>query len=143
MKTTIAAAILCLTIFACQPKEVDTLDIRKPWKALSVKENGTVVYNAASTKNTRPLYSGFRLDLSSIDKVIFTDVDSRKLSGKWSLSTDYKRLILEDLTPPPSETSGNVEFYITSSRSDRLLLKRTTDSKKTGNTINVYELVPE
>lgn len=143
MKTTIAAAILCLTISACQPKEVDTLDIRKPWKALSVKENGTVVYNAASTKNTRPLYSGFRLDLSSIDKVIFTDLDSRKLNGKWSLSTDYKRLILEDLTPPPSETSGNVEFYITSSTSDRLLLKRTTNSKKTGNTINEYELVPE
>lgn len=143
MKKMISAALLCLSILSCQPKEVDTLDVRKTWKALTVKENGIVVYNAASTKNTRPSYSGFRLDLGSIDKVTFTDVDGRKLSGTWSLSTDYKRLILQDLTPAPSETSGNVEFYITSSTSDRLLLKRTTDSKKTGNTINEYELVPE
>jgi hypothetical protein len=143
MKKMISAAIFCLTVTACQPKEVDTLDIRKTWKALTVKENGVVVYNAIGTKNTRPLYAGFRLDLSSIDKVIFTDVDNRKVTGRWSLSTDYKRLILEELTPPPSETSGNVEFHITSSASDRLLLKRTAFSQKTGNTLNEYELVPE
>jgi hypothetical protein len=143
MKNIVSVVVICFTALSCQPKEVDTLDIRKMWKALTVKENGVLVYNAANAKNTRPSYSGFRLDLKSQEQVNFTDLDNRKLVGKWSLSTDYKRLILQNLVPPPSESSGNIEFYIISSTSNRLLLKRTTDSKKTGNTINEYELVTE
>jgi hypothetical protein len=142
-KYTILAAIISGSFSACQPKEIDTISVSKIWKAKSVKENGTVVYTEGSSGNTRPGYTRFRLDMSQYQNVVYTDVDGRKLSGKWSLSTDYKRLILTELTPPPSETSGNIEFYIVKTSPDLLNLKRTNESRKTGNTVNEYELVPE
>ncbi|TDE10559.1 hypothetical protein [Dyadobacter psychrotolerans] len=143
MKKYLITAVLCSFLAGCQPKEIDTINVRKVWKALTVKENGTLVYTEGNAANTRPGYSRFRLDLTVTDQVTFSDIDGRKLTGKWSLATDYKRLILENLTPPPSETSGNVEFYIVNSSETKLTLKRTTESRKTGNTTNEYELVPE
>ncbi|MCE6988557.1 hypothetical protein [Dyadobacter sp. CY323] len=138
--------LICLTIIAaaCQPKKVEPIHVGKIWKAKTVKENGTLVYSEGSTTNIRPSYTLFRLDLTATDQVKFTDLDGRKLIGTWSLSTDNNRLILENLTPPPSLTSGNVEFYVTSPPKDsQLELKRTTESRKTGNAVNEYVLVPE
>jgi hypothetical protein len=138
--------LICLTILAaaCQPKKVEPINIGKIWKAKTVKENGNLVYSEGSTANSRPSYAMFRLDLTATDQVKFTDLDGRKLTGTWSLSTDNNRLILENLTPPPSLTSGNVEFYISSPPTNsQLELKRTAESRKTGNTVNEYVLVPE
>ncbi|GGM96072.1 hypothetical protein GCM10010967_32010 [Dyadobacter beijingensis] len=129
---------------ACQPKQVEPANIGLVWKAQSVKENGTLVYTAGNPASTRPGYARLRLDLTSKEQVTFMDIDGRKLTGKWSLSPDNGRLILENLTPPPSESAGNIEFYLTEPpAAGRLLLKRTNESKKTGNTVNEYELVPE
>ncbi len=136
--------IALLLVAACQPKKVEPADIGLVWKAKSVKENGMLVYTEANPGSAKPGYSRFRLDLTSQEQVRFSDIDGRILSGQWSLSTDNNRLILQNLSPPPSESAGNIEFYITERPArDRLLLKRTNESRKTGNTINEYELVPE
>ncbi|TKT92598.1 hypothetical protein [Dyadobacter frigoris] len=128
---------------ACEPKQPEPLQIRKVWKAITVTQNGAVVYQQGAANNARPSYSMFRLDLTLTDQVTFIDLDGRKTVGSWSLSTDNQRLILENLVPPPSESTGNIEFYITEATKDQLKLKRTTESRKTGNSINEYVLVPQ
>lgn len=136
--------IALLLFAACQPKKVEPVDIGIVWKAKSVKENGMLVYTEGNASNAKPGYTRFRLDLTSKEQVVFQDVDGRRLTGQWSLSTDNNRLILENLTPPPSESAGNIEFYInTPPTRQQLSLKRTNESRKTGNTVNEYELVPE
>ncbi|SDH46077.1 hypothetical protein SAMN04487996_13827 [Dyadobacter soli] len=137
--------LICLTVIAaCQPKKVEPINIGKIWKAKTVKENGQLVYSEGSAANIRPSYTLFRLDLTAPDQAKFTDLDGRKLTGTWSLSTDNNRLILENLSPPPSLTSGNVEFYLTVPPSENQLeLKRTAESRKTGNSVNEYVLVPD
>jgi hypothetical protein len=136
--------LLLFALSACQPKKVEPISIGKIWKVLTVKENGTLVYSEESTTNARPGYSRFRLDLTLPEMVNFTDLDGRKLAGQWALSTDNQRLILQNLTPPPSESGGNIEFYVITPPTEKQLnLKRTNESRKTGNTVNEYELVPE
>ncbi|MCF2500106.1 hypothetical protein [Dyadobacter chenhuakuii] len=136
--------IALLLLAACQPKKVEPADIGRIWKATSVKENGVVVFTEGNTGSAKPGYARFRLNLTSKEQVRFTDVDGRTLSGQWSLSPDNNRLILENLSPPPTGSAGNIEFYITDKPTqERLLLKRTNESRKTGNTVNEYELVPE
>ncbi len=133
-----------LLLAACQPKEVEPAHIGIIWKAKSVMENGMPVYTEGNASSAKPGYSRLRLDLTSKEQVVFRDIDGRKLSGQWSLSTDNSRLILENLTPPPSESAGNIEFYIIEKpTTTRLLLKRTNESRKTGNSVNEYELIPE
>lgn len=140
--------ILCLLgvvlLVSCQPKRVEPLQIGKRWKALLVKENGSIVYREGASGNQRPGYTNFRLDLSSPDEVLFIDLDGRRVTGNWILSTDNGRIILLNLSPPPSESSGNIEFYITNTPTENTLnLKRTNESRKTGNSVNEYELIPE
>lgn len=145
MKKNIFLCLFALTlVVSCQPKRVEPPQIGKRWKAELVKENGTLVYQQGASGNQRPGYANFVLDLSSPDEVLFIDLDGRRISGTWVLSTDNARLILQNLTPPPSESSGNIEFYITAPPTENSLhLKRTTESRKTGNSVNEYELIPE
>lgn len=138
--------LIALACWHCQPKAVvpATEQIGKIWKAQTVKENGVVVYQAGNTSNIRPSYVNFRLDLSKPNQVILTDLDGRKNTGTWLLSTDNKRLILQNLNPIPSETNGNIEFYVKNTPTETTLeLERTAESRKTGNTINQYVLIPE
>ena len=89
MKTKLLIWVLvAFTSIACEPKKVEPANVGKVWKAQTVKENGTLVYTEGNVNNMRPGYSMFRLDLTSADKVTFMDLDGRKLTGKWSLSTD-------------------------------------------------------
>ncbi len=144
-KTTICWVLLTTAqLLSCRPKEIAPPDLGKVWKARSVKENGVLVYMEGNTGNIRPGYAGFRLDLTGEEQVVYTDLDGRRLTGDWYMSTDYRRLILENLTPPPSASAGNIEFYINDPLSEsQLSLTRTNESRKTGNTVNEYELVPE
>lgn len=143
MKIYICIIVVAL-MAACQPKKVERADINIVWKAKSVKQNGVVVYTEGNPGSTQPGYARFRLDLTAGDQVTLIDVDGRRLVGSWSLSTDNNRLILENLSPPPSASSGNIEFYLTAPPNrENLMLKRTNESRKTGNSINEYELVPE
>jgi hypothetical protein len=145
MKKTIALYLIgSLLLIGCQPKRVEPLQIGIRWKPALVKENGAIVYREGATGNQRPGYTNFRLDLTNPGEVLFIDVDGRRITGTWSLSTDNARLILQNLSPPPSESSGNIEFYVTATpTSTTLNLKRTNESRKTGNSVNEYELIPE
>ncbi|MBO0952975.1 hypothetical protein [Fibrella forsythiae] len=130
-------------ILSCQPKEPTPLSIGKVWKAQLVKEGDQVVYTQGGSGNTQPGYVNFRLDLTSPAKVTLIDRDGKTVTGTWSVSTDNKRLILENLKPLPSSTIGTIEYYITASPTPGSLpLQRAAESRKTGNTINDYQLVP-
>lgn len=143
MKAILILLTITIGLAGCEPKKVTPLNIGKIWRAKTVRENDIVVFEQGNAKNTNPGYEQFRLDLTAQDVVVFTDLDGRRTTGKWTLSTDNNRLIFENLIPPPSSTSGNIEFYITSASSEQLDLNRTNESRKTGNKINAYELVPE
>lgn len=145
MKKTILLSLLGIVLLiSCQPKRVEPPQIGKRWKAFLVKENSTIVYREGASGNQRPGYINFQLDLTNPDEVLFIDLDGRRITGNWILSTDNGRIILQNLTPPPSESSGNIEFYITTTPTENNLnLKRTAESRKTGNSVNEYELVPE
>lgn len=141
--------IIQFTLFiysSCQPKAVTPIDglIGKVWKAKSVKEGTTVVYTDGGTGNVKPGYSGFRLDLTKKDQVTLKDIDGRTLTGTWSVSTDNTRLILEKLQPNPTGTVGTIEYlFLSLPTATNMNMQRTAESRKTGNSINEYELVPE
>lgn len=135
-----------LILMGCEPqKTVPITDLLgKKWKAKLVREGTQVVFSAGGVNNLKPGYANFRLDLSSPTQVLFKDIDGRILTGTWTVSTDNQRLILENLVPKPTGTVGTVEFYITDTpTADLLKLERTAESRKTGNSINTYELIPE
>lgn len=140
----ILGALLFLSSCVPQSPVIIADLVSKKWKAQLVREGSTVVFSAGTTTNVKPGYANFRLDLSNTDKVLFRDIDGRSLTGTWMLSTDNQRLILEGLTPTPTGTVGTIEFFIKESPSDNSLkLERTAESRKTGNSINTYELIPE
>lgn len=114
--------------------------IQKRWSAQSVKENSTTTFTKGSTANVRPGYTSFLLDLSSAGTVVFIDFDGTRCVGQWSISSDEKRLILTNLTPPLTGTNGTIEFAIDEITDTMLLLTRTTTNLKTGGTTNVYQL---
>lgn len=133
----------CTLILSCQPKEVAPLNINRVWQAQTVKEGTAVVYTQGGTANVKPGYVNFRLDLTDPTVVKLIDIDNRTLTGTWSVSPDNKRLILENLKPQPTNTIGTIEYYIVEPpTAQNLPLQRTAESRKTGNTVNEYQLVP-
>ncbi len=146
MKNILIYACLGMGLFYCSPRKVEPISdiLTQKWKAKLVKEGTAVVFNLGTNNNLKPGYANFRLELKNGSQVSFKDIDGRTLIGTWSVSTDNQRLILENLLPKPSGTIGTVEFYISGSASaDLLKLERTAESRKTGNTVNAYELIPE
>ena len=121
-----------------------TNQLAKIWQAHVVKEGETLVFTSGATTNTKPGYFNFRLDLSQSGKVNLKDVDGRLVTGTWTVSTDNKRLILDNLNPKPTNTGGIIEYYILDGpTSPSLKPERTAESRKTGNTVNQYALIPE
>ena len=145
-KVLIYTASLLIVLGSCDPRKVTPITdvLGKKWKAKVVKEGTQVVFTLGGAANTKPGYANFRLDLSSPTQVQFKDIDGRTLTGTWSVSTDNQRLILENLVPKPTGTIGSVEFFISEApTNESLKLERTAESRKTGNTVNTYELIPE
>ncbi|GAB3762222.1 hypothetical protein [Spirosoma pomorum] len=138
--------LLALILIGCQPKPITpiTSQISKVWKANTVKEGDVLVFTLGASNNIKPGYAGYRLDLSQIDKATLKDIDGRLLTGTWRVSTDNKRLILDNLVPKPTKTSGLIEFTILNTPDGSSLnLQRLDQSRKTGNTLNQYGLIPE
>lgn len=136
--------LLCLT--GCQPKPVPSITdlLSKVWQAQTVKEGDQLVYTKGAPNNIRPSYTNFRLDLSQPGKAGLKDLDGRQLIGTWSISTDNQRLILDNLVPKPTSTNGTIEYYILPTpNGTSLSLERTAESRKTGNSVNQYGLIPE
>ncbi|MEZ0610577.1 hypothetical protein ACAW74_18830 [Fibrella sp. WM1] len=133
----------CTLILSCQPKPVAPLNINRVWQAQTVKEGTALVYTQGGTANVKPGYVNFRLDLTDPAVVKLIDIDNRTLTGTWSVSPDNKRLILENLKPQPTNTIGTIEYYIVEPpTTNSLSLQRTAESRKTGNTVNDYRLIP-
>lgn len=138
--------VVMLALAGCQPKPVKPITdlISKIWKANTVKEADILVFTLGATGNLKPGYSNYRLDLSQADKATLKDIDGRVVSGTWTVSTDNKRLILDNLNPKPTSTGGIIEFYILATPDGSTFnLQRTAESRKTGNTVNQYALIPE
>jgi hypothetical protein len=146
MKNILIYGCFLLVLMGCEPQKTVPITelLGKKWKAKLVREGTQVVFSTGATNNLKPGYANFRLDLSSSTQVLFKDIDGRTLTGTWTVSTDNQRLILENLAPKPTGTIGTVEFFITETpTADLLKLERTAESRKTGNSINTYELIPE
>lgn len=129
--------------WGCQAKRVTPVSVGKVWKARTVLESTILVYTDGVSTNIKPGYARFRLDLSKPGVCSYADIDGRVSTGTWILSTDNKRLILQDLQPQPTGTSGIIEYYITANPTEATLnIQRTAESRKTGNTVNDYALIP-
>lgn len=116
--------------------------IKKNWSANTVKEGSAIVYSKGAASNTRPGYSGFQIRLLSSPAVTYIEFDGNSFSGQYELVGDTK-LVLKNLNPAPTGTSGTIEFTIDSITDTQLILTRTSASAKTGGTINTYTLVTQ
>lgn len=146
MKKLILYSLMLTSFAGCRARVITPITdlLAKVWKANRVEEGETLVYTLGAANNIKPGYTNFRLDLSRPDKASLKDLDGRLVTGTWTVSTDNKRLILDNLNPKPTNTNGIIEYYIQSEPDGSSLnLERTAESRKTGNTVNQYALIPE
>ena len=134
--------IITFFIFSCGKKEEIlplSTKIKKVWIPETVKESGTLVYTKGSVGNTKTGYSQFKLDLSSATVAVLTELDGNSFTGTWELQSDTK-LVLKNLNPVPSLTTGTIEFTVNSASETVLNISRTSQNPKSGNTLNDYLL---
>ncbi|MEI7587497.1 hypothetical protein [Runella sp.] len=138
-----AVVIGVFLISGCKPKVKPLSEIiGKVWSAQVVKEGSAVVYTKGGTNNVQAGYINFRLDLSSPTSVTYKERDGNTFTGQWELQEGTTNtLVLKNLTPQPTGTSGTITFTINSSSETEFVITRTTASQKTGGTINNYTLV--
>lgn len=142
----LACLVLLNLLAGCQPKPVPSIadQLGRVWQAQTVKEGDAVVYTQGGSSNVKPGYVNFRLDLSQLGAVKLKDIDGRQLTGTWTVSTDNRRLLLSGLNPRPTNTDGSIDYYIVEvPTTTSLRLERTAESRKTGNSLNQYGLIPE
>jgi hypothetical protein len=133
-------------IFSCGKKEDPapviiplSTKIKKVWTPETVKEAGTLVYTKGATGNTKAGYLQFKLDLSSATAVTLTELDGNSFTGTWELQNDTK-LVLKNLNPVPTTTTGTIEFTVNSASETILNISRISQNPKSGNTLNDYLL---
>jgi hypothetical protein len=138
--------ILIIFIFAiCSCGKTDTPTpvselIKKTWIPQTVQENGTNVYTKGATSNVRVGYTNFQLSLSGTSTASLTEFDGNTFTGTYELQGETK-LILKNLNPQPTGTSGTLEYTITKISATNFDLNRITTSLKTGGATNTYALV--
>ncbi|MBO0950298.1 hypothetical protein [Fibrella forsythiae] len=117
----------------------------KSWKALRVQEGSVTVYQEGRSDNIYPGYRNYQLAFSSQNvSVTFTEYTGEVFIGDWTVTDTNSRtyLILRNLTPPPTSSGGTLEFEVNSFTDTQLVITATKPNLKTGNTINVYTMVP-
>lgn len=117
----------------------------KSWKALRVKEGSVTVYQEGRSDNIYPGYRNYQLAFSSQDvAVTFTEYTGEIFVGDWTVTETNSRtyLLLRNLTPPPTNSAGTLEFEVNSFTDTQLVLTTTKPNLKTGSTINTYTLIP-
>jgi len=117
--------------------------ISKTWLPQTVSENGTVVYTRGGSSNIKSYYSSFRLKLQANGNIEMTEVEGTRITGKWSLGSNDTRLLLQELSPAPSESGGTLEYSISAADDKKLTISALKVNHKTGGTTNKYELIPE
>jgi len=127
-------------VVGCKPKVAPMSErIVKNWTVTLAREGSTVVFTQGAAGNTRPGYTNFKIELQSGGVCVFVDFDGTRFTGQWEVQNDNK-LILKNLTPAPTGTSGTIEFTISDFTDTSMTLTRTTANTKTGGTINVYQM---
>ncbi|NID11828.1 hypothetical protein [Fibrivirga algicola] len=152
--------ITCLTVLlglvgsACKPvndpttvsptKGVSDIVINKSWKALRVQEGSVTVYQDGRSDNLYPGYRNYQLVFTG-QKVKFTEYTGEVFDGDWTVLDNSSRayLSLRNLTPSPSNSGGIVEFEVNSFSDTQLVITASKPNLKTGNTVNVYTLIPK
>ena len=141
MKALYFLLIIGFAVAGCTPKVTLMSErIIKSWAISSVKEGNNIVFTQGATNNIRPGYTSFKIELQSNGTVVFTDFDGTRFTGQWELQGDTK-LVLKNLTPQPTGTSGTIEFTISDFTDASMTLTRTTANVKTGGTVNVYQMM--
>jgi hypothetical protein len=142
INTSLAFLVLMMSpIISCNKKIKPVSErIAKVWVANLVREGSRVVYDKNAVSNIRMNYTNFLLDLSNSQTVTLREFDNQTFTGQWEVQEDTK-LILKNLSPQPTGTSGIIEYSITQLSNNDLKLTRTATSIKTGNTLNNYELI--
>jgi hypothetical protein len=125
------------------PKVPFLKKISKTWKAKIVKEGATTVYTQGTANNAVPAYANFRLTLQETGTASLKEFNGDVFNGNWELLNDNKKLKLSKLIPEPTYTGGIIEYVVVSGDENQLVLSRTNESIKTGNTINEYTLIPQ
>jgi len=145
--------LLGLFITACAPvndpstvgkaKSVSDIITNKSWKTLRVQEGSVTVYQDGRSDNIYPGYRNCQLAFTG-QKVKFTEYTGEVFDGDWTVLDNSSRtyLSLLNLTPPPTNSGGTVEFEVNSFSDTQLVITATKPNLKTGNSINVYTLIP-
>jgi len=137
-------AIGVVLVTGCKPKAKPLSEIiGRVWTAQVVNHASTTVYTKGGANNAVPGYSGYRLDLSSPTSVSYKEFDGNTFTGQWELQelATGNTLTLKSLTPPPTGTTGTIQFAIKSATETEFVIERTAASQKTGGSINKYTLV--
>lgn len=134
-------AVTLIFVSGCKEKIAPVSErVAKTWSARIVKHGSSIVYSRGGTSNTSPGYSSYSLNLASAPNVRLTEVEGTTFSGNYELPTDT-RLVLTNLSPEPTGTSGSLEYTIQSITDDgsEMVIVGTAYAK-TGGTINTYTL---
>lgn len=143
MKIALIFITCCLLLCSCEKDTAVPVSdqLKKVWSASLVKESSATVYTKGGNANIKPGYSQFRLDLSASPTARLTEFDGNTFVGQWILLPDDKTLTISNLTPQPSGTGGIITYTLGSVSESTLILTRTTNSPKSGGTLNEYQLV--
>ncbi|WP_080058167.1 hypothetical protein [Spirosoma aerolatum] len=116
----------------------------KRWKAFRVEEAGVLVYQEGKADNLFPGYRNYELQFTG-SRIKLTEFTKETFEGDWSITQQGSRvyLILQNLTPIPTETQGELEYEVYQFDDSQMTLVATKTNRKTGNTINTYTLVPQ
>ena len=156
-KSSALLLLLSLSLLACKVNNADPTPATvsetkritdgltgKSWKAQKVQEGTQTVYQAGQAGTIYPGYQNYQLAFTA-SKAKFTEYTNEAFDSDWAISQTGSRtyLTLRNLTPPPTNSSGTLEFEITTFTDAQLQLTATKANLKTGNTLNAYTLVPK
>ena len=156
-KSSALLLLLSLSLLACKVNNADPTPATvsetkritdgltgKSWKAQKVQEGTQTVYQAGQAGNIYPGYQNYQLAFTG-SKAKLTEYTNEAFDGNWAISQTGSRtyLTLRNLTPPPTNSGGTLEFEITTFTDAQLQLTATKANLKTGNTLNTYTLVPK
>ncbi|MEZ0608532.1 hypothetical protein ACAW74_08455 [Fibrella sp. WM1] len=124
-------------------KSVADIIANKSWKALRVQEGTVTVYQDGRSDNIYPGYRNYQLTFTG-QKVKLTEFTGEVFDGDWTALDNSSRtyLALRNLTPTPTNSGGTVEFDVNSFSDTQVVITASKPNLKTGNTINVYTLIP-
>ncbi len=134
-------AITFIFVSGCKEKIPPVSErVAKTWTARIVRHGSSIVYSRGNANNTNPGYANYSLNLASAPNVRLTEVEGTVFTGNYEVMSDTK-LILNNLSPEPTGTTGTLEFTIQSITEDGTEMTILgTAYAKTGGTVNTYIL---